>query len=372
MGQSVGQMLTAKQLPTLGDGRHGDGHGLYFYVRGNSRTWIYRYQFNGKRRDMSLGRYPEMSLREARLARSAAQIERDPMEGRQAGAETVASMTDAAFEAIKPDLKRDGEAGRWMSPMSTHIIPALGRRDVTSITAADIHATLKPIWRTKTSAAEKALQRLGIVLRHAAAKYPGQVDVTAIQNARTLLGSQGHRVTHIASMPWTDVPAFYGSLGWTGAGLALRLLILTAARSAPVRLATVDQFDGDVWTVPGENMKSGDPFRVPLSDAAQQVVQRALPLARDGYLFVGHKGRPLSDMAMSGVMKRAGLAYRPHGFRSSFRDWCAENGEDWTLAEVALDHRVGGKVQRSYQRSDLLDQRRPVMDRWAAWVVGGS
>ncbi|MCU9839164.1 integrase arm-type DNA-binding domain-containing protein [Ruegeria sp. WL0004] len=375
VGQNVGK-LTAQTIKGLGDGTHQDGSGLFLKIRGKSKTWTYRYQLEGRRRDMVLGKYPDMSLKEARMARNDAYRAKengvDPIDARSSHREiaTVSEMVSEAFNAIRGDLKRGGKAGRWMSPMNTHIIPKLGDKDVTSITGADIHATLAPIWRTKTSAAEKALQRLGIVLRHAAAKYPGQIDMSATVNARTLLGSQAHRVEHIPAMPWADVPAFYARLGTTGAGLALRMLILTAARSTPVRLATVDQFDADVWTVPGENMKSGDPFRIPLSSEAQRIVTHAAPLARGGYLFVGHRGKPLSDMSMTQVMKRAGLPYRPHGFRSSFRDWCADHGEDWNLAEVALDHRVGGKVQRSYQRSDLLDRRRPLMERWGAWVAG--
>nr|WP_302477858.1 site-specific integrase [Ruegeria arenilitoris] len=166
-------------------------------------------------------------------------------------------------------------------------------------------------------------------------------------------------------MPWKDVPAFYKSLGTNTAELALRLLILTASRSAPVRLAKLDQFDGDTWTIPAENMKGGKEFRIPLSEEAQSIVEFARPLAHDGFLFCAVRRKPISDMAMTAVMKSRGLVYRPHGFRSSFRDWCAETGQDWHLAEASLDHQVGGKVQRAYQRSDLLEQRRPLLYQWS-------
>ncbi|WP_367648313.1 tyrosine-type recombinase/integrase [Ruegeria arenilitoris] len=368
-GNSAGK-IKAAQVTKLPDGRHSDGRGLYLYVTGSSRSWFYRYtDHNKKRREMSLGTVEVLTLKEAREKRDEMAISRsrgrDPMAERAKGGRTVAELVDEAFEAIKPNLKDGGNAGRWMSPVRVHILPKLGHRDITTLTSVEVRDVLEPIWRTKTSAAAKAMDRLGITMRHAAAKFPGEVDATVVPNARILLGSQGHKVQHIPAMPWKDVPAFYKSLGTNTAELALRLLILTASRSAPVRLAKLDQFDGDTWTIPAENMKGGKEFRIPLSEEAQSIVEFARPLAHDGFLFCAVRRKPISDMAMTAVMKSRGLVYRPHGFRSSFRDWCAETGQDWHLAEASLDHQVGGKVQRAYQRSDLLEQRRPLLYQWS-------
>ncbi len=372
-GKAAGK-LKAAQVMRLPDGRHSDGRGLYLYVTGASRSWFYRYtDETKKRREMSLGTVEVLTLKEAREKRDELAISRsrgrDPMKERAKGGRTVEELVKEAFEAIKGGLKNDGKAGRWMSPVNIHIIPTLGKKDVTKLTAIEVRDALAPIWRTKTSAAAKAIDRLGITMKHAAAKFPGEVDATVVPNARILLGSQGHKVKHIPAMPWADVPAFYQSLGTNTAELALRLVILTASRSAPVRLAKLDQFDGDTWTIPAENMKGGQEFRIPLSEEAQSIVEFARPLARDGFLFCAVRGKPISDMAMTKLMRSRGLVYRPHGFRSSFRDWAAETGQDWTMAETSLDHQVGGKVQRAYQRSDLLEQRRPLLNKWSNLIL---
>ncbi|SDL57733.1 tyrosine-type recombinase/integrase [Aliiruegeria lutimaris] len=371
-------ILSETKCKNLEDGKHSDGRGLYLFVRGASRTWSLRYTDpSGRRREMSLGVYPDVSLKAARAKRDEARTGLaegyDPQAVRQAVEDrTVATITAKCFDAIKGDLKGNGEAGRWLSPVNTHILPKLGGMDITKLTATQVRDALSPVWRSKTSASEKALQRLGIVMRHAAAAFPGEMDLQVVQNARILLGSQGHKVTNIPAMPWADLPAFYAKLGETPTELAMRLLILTASRSRPVRMARVEQFEDGVWNIPAENMKNSQSFRVPMSEEARRVVEAAVPLARDGFLFCAYRGKPISDAAMAKFLDRAGLEYRPHGFRSSFRDWAEEHGEDWTLAEVSLAHSVGTKTQRSYQRSDLLEQRRLLMDRWAEWVTHTS
>ena len=194
--------------------------------------------------------------------------------------------------------------------------------------------------------------------------------MTVVPNARILLGSQGHQITNIPAMPWSEVSTFYATLGRTPTELALRLLILTASRSGPIRLAREQHFDGATWSIPGELMKNSLPFRIPLSKEAQVVVELARPLARNGFMFCALRGKPISDAAMAKMLTRRGVIYRPHGFRSSFRDWAAETAEDGTLAEVSLAHAVGTKTIRAYQRSDLLEQRRGLMTRWAEMIDG--
>ncbi len=376
-------ILTASKLKKMSEGTHSDGRGLYFFVRGDSRTWSLRYTAGGRRREMSLGVYPDVGLAEARQrrdeARQALSAGTDPQAARkQAEERTLAVLAEQAFEAIKGDLKNEGKAGRWKSPLKTHILPTLGGVDVTTLTARQVRDVLAPIWRTKTSASAKALDRLGIVMRHAAAAYPGEVDLEVVPSAKVLLGSQGHTVTHIPAMPWAEVPTFYATLGNTPTELAMRLLILTASRSAPIRFAHVDQFDGETWVIPGANMKFrkskqrqvAPDFRIPLSDEAQRVVELARPLARDGFLFCAHKGKPISDAAMAKFLDREGLPYRPHGFRSSFREWATKTKQNWMIAELSLAHLVGNKTERSYERADLLEERRPLMQEWSDHVSG--
>lgn len=219
--------------------------------------------------------------------------------------------------------------------------------------------------------ARKAMNRLGIVLRHAAA-LGLEVDLQATDKAKALLGAQRHTATNVPAMNWREVPAFYQSLdGGSITELALRLLILTAVRSNPLRHLHVDQIDGDVWTIPATAMKgrvgATSDFRVPLSAEAQAVVAEARKFARDGFLFPGAKRGVISDMTMTAYMDRRGLSERPHGFRSSFRDWTAEaTNTPREVAETCLGHVAGGAVERAYRRTDFLEQRRALMERWAA------
>jgi integrase len=233
-----------------------------------------------------------------------------------------------AFESRKAELKGDGKAGRWFSPLELHILPKLGKRPVAEITQVDIRDALEPIWHTKASTATKAADRLKIVMDHAAA-LGLDVDLQAVAKAKKLLGRQRHAVTSIPSLPWREVPAFYATLEEpTITHLALRLLILTGLRSRPVRYARLDEIDGDVWTVPAENMKArvgaAKEFRVPLSSEAQ-ARDRACPALRERRLPVSvhaqgrHQRR--HDVAPDGAQRHGGA---PHGFRSSLRTWLAE------------------------------------------------
>jgi integrase len=208
-------------------------------------------------------------------------------------------------------------------------------------------------------------------MRHAAA-LGLDVDIQATDKALALLGRQRHVPQHIPAMPWQEVPAFYQSLsGGSVTELALRLLILTAVRSYPLRHIHEDQVDSDIWTIPAEAMKGRvgavTDFRVPLSAEALAVVQEARKFARDGYLFPGLRKGVISDMTMTKLMDRRGMEARPHGFRSSFRDWTAEaTNTPREVAETALGHVSGGSVERAYRRTDFLEQRRALMELWAS------
>lgn len=280
-----------------------------------------------------------------------------------------------AFESRKAELKGDGVAGRWFSLLELHVLPKLGKVPVSDIDQNDIRDALAPIWHTKAETARKAMNRLGICLTHAAA-LGLEVDLQATEKARALLGRQRHKVQNVPSMSWRDVPAFYTSLSdGSVTRLALRLLILTGVRSGPVRFMKEDQIQGDVWTIPAEGMKGRKDetadFRVPLSEEAQAVLQSARRHARAGYMFPSVRKGVLSDATMARLIERRGMVERPHGFRSSLRDWLAETTEaPHEVAETILGHVAGGAVVRAYRRTDFIDQRRVLLDRWAKYVVG--
>lgn len=378
--------LSAKGVISLEAGKHADGGGLWLNKASrDSGKWFFRFTVHGKRREMGLGSYPAVSLAQARRkaeeARVLAQGGRDPIKARekaereaQRNLHILSDIALDAFEARKADLKDDGKAGRWFSPLELHVLPRIGKMPVAEIDQIDIRDTLSPIWHEKADTARKAMNRLSLCLKHAAA-LGLEVDLQATEKARALLGKQRHEAKHIPAMPWTEVPEFYQCLNaGTVTHLALRLLILTGARSKAIRFAHLDQFQGDVWTIPAELMKGRkgqtSDFRVPLSHEAQDVVEEAKRHTRDGFLFPSYRKGVISDATMSKHMASMGLDYRPHGFRSSFRDWIAEaTSAPHDVAETAIGHTVGGNVERAYRRTDFLEQRRALHERWGQFLT---
>lgn len=378
--------LSARGVATLGPGKYADGAGLWLIKRDDGGAqWVLRYTIHGRRREMGLGNLAQVSLKEARETadrwRAIVRAGKDPIKERERerreAARNIHLLKDIAkdaFEARKAELKGDGKAGRWFTPLELHVLPKLGKTPVAEIDQVDIRDVLAPIWHEKAETARKAMNRLGIVMKHAAA-LGLDVDLQAVDKARALLGKSRHKAAHIPAMPWKEVPAFYASLGdGSVTHLALRLLILTGARSTPLRFITEDQIDGDVWTIPGETMKgrrdATPDFRVPLSSHALAVIEQARRHARGGFLFPGSVKGVVSDMTLGRHMERAKLPYRPHGFRSSLRDWIAEETETpHEVAEMVLAHVVGGAVERAYRRTDYLEQRREIMEKWGAFLT---
>ncbi|UTH49095.1 integrase arm-type DNA-binding domain-containing protein [Loktanella salsilacus] len=377
--------LSASGAKAASAGKHADGAGLWLHKRDDGGAqWVLRVTAHGRRREMGLGAFPAVSLKAAREAADAARaVVRqglDPIKERERqqreAARNIHMLSDIAldaFESRKAELKGDGTAGRWFSPLELHVLPKLGRVPVADIDQKDIRDTLAPIWHTKAETARKAMNRLGIVLRHAAA-LGLDVDLQATEKAKALLGKQRHTVTNVPAMNWRDVPAFYQSLGGSITELALRLLILTAVRSGPLRMMHVDQIEGDIWTIPAAAMKgrlgATSDFRVPLSAEAQAVIAEARKFARDGFLFPGARRGVISDMTMTAYMDRRGLSERPHGFRSSFRDWTAEATQTpHDVAETCLGHTTGGTVERAYRRTDFLEQRRVLVESWSNRII---
>ena len=370
-------------------GKHCDGAGLWFVKREDGGAqWFLRVTVHGRRREMGLGGFPEVTLAKARDAadrwRAVAKGGRDPVKEREREAReamradaTLKSVALEAFEARKAELKGDGTAGRWFSPLQIHVLPKLGGVPVDELDQRDIRDTLAPIWHTKAETARKALNRLAIVLRHGAAMGL-DVDLQATEKAKALLGKSRHEAKHIPALPWQDVPTFYASLSEpTPTHLALRLLILTGVRTGPLRHLRLDQLDGDVWTIPGEAMKGRKgataDYRVPLSGEALRVIDGARPFARNGFLFANTRKGVISDMTLSRHMQRRGLEARPHGFRTSLRTWLAEATDaPHGVAEAMLAHVTDSGVVRAYRRTDYLEQRSALAERWADHVTGGA
>jgi integrase len=366
--QHILSHIAARNAPP---GRYGDGAGLWLHKRERARgKWVLRYFLKGRRREMGLGPWPDVSIADARAAaaeaRATLRAGQCPIEARRQQHRVIARLTVAqaiasCFEARKAQLKGDGAAGRWLSPLNVHVIPKIGDRAIEDVDQHALRDLLAPIWHTKPEAAAKALNRLSLTFTHAAALGLA-VDLQACLKARALLGKQRHETEHIPALSYTDAPKFYQWLGTldTTASRALRFLMLTLARTSEVRLATSDEIEGEVWSLSAKRTKTNESRRIPLVAEAQ-----ALVAGRSGHLFAAYRGKPLSDMAMTALMDRAGLSARPHGFRSTFRTWAEEcTKADFETKEACLGHAVDVGVVGAYQRSDRLAKRRKLLEAW--------
>ena len=383
--------LTAISIKKAPDGKLGDGGGLELRKKGESGKWVWRYSITGKRREMGLGSYPEVSLGEARKIRDKWALMlaqgKDPISERQAEQDAIRrefEKNDPPLEALAADvldarkasLKGDGKAGRWISPLEQHVFPKIGHKPISTIHQSDIRSALAPIWKSKHPTATKAIDRLRIIFRQG--RLMGyDCDPFTIDAAKHMLGDVIHDVDPIPATPWQEIPNLYARLENTGqVAQCLRFMILTLVRASGCRGATFDEFSDDVWTVPAARMK-GRPgkvsdFRVPLTDQAQHLVEHQRALGGT-YLFSAQRGMPVTDSSLSKHMREMGEAGRPHGFRTSFRTWVQDTDAcSWEVSETVLAHTIGNKVERSYARSDLLERRRIVMQKWADFVTGSS
>lgn len=380
--------LTVVGIKNAADGKLYDGAGLILIKDGSGGKWVYRYSHLGRRRDMGLGPYPTLSLAQARSIRdewaNVLAQGGDPIDERNRRQEeevaarskldpTFKEAVDLTFEARKDGLRGDGKRGRWMSPLTLYVIPKIGNKKVSAISQEDIRRAIAPIWRKKHPTAQKAIQRTRIVFEYA--RLMGvECDPFTVDAARHLLGVVHHRVEHQRSTPWQDIPELYARLSDEGSSAScIRWAILTLVRSHGCRGARFDEIKGDVWTVPAERVKGSvstvRDFRVPLSQPALEIARRAAEYSGE-FLFPSYRKGHITDQALTKMLRRMGETGTVHGFRTSFRTWVQDTDAcGFEVAETVLGHSIGGKVERSYARSDLLDRRRIVMEKWAAFVT---
>lgn len=393
MGHGVGRerhRLTAAGVKAAREGTLHDGGGLMLHkAEAGSGRWVWRYQLGGRRRDMGLGSWPTVPLAQARRVRDEwAEVlaaGRDPVaerDARRAAARleaqrddpTLREAAERTLEALAPTLKEGGERGRWMSPLAVHVLPKLGARRVSSLTERDVEDVLRPLWQAKPETAKKVRQRLRLILtRGRLSGWP--CDPLVVDRAALRLGEVHHVGTPIAATPWQDVPALYARLSRPLVShAALRLALLTVVRLDAVRGIRATEIAGDVWTVPVARVKGRvgkvEAFRVPLPPPALALVAELAETATGDLLLTGPRGGAVSDRAMELALDDLGEAGRPHGFRTAFRTWAQDTRlVPWDVAETALGHRFAGKVERSYARSDLLEQRREAMALWSEHVL---
>ena len=378
--------LTAAKIKSLTKpGMHGDGDGLYLRVApGGSRQWVQRIVVNGKRRDLGLGGYPLRSLAEARDVafqnRRAARLEgRDILaEKRRAVMPTFKVAAERFHEANKAKWRSEKHAKNWIQIVSKYALPVIGERRVDEIEREDVLEILTPLWGAKAETAKRLRRYIRNVFA-AAMAHGYRDDDPADERISAALPRTPKVAAHFRALPYGEISGALEIVSASGASmsakLALRFLVLTAARSGEVRGALWIEIDLEArtWKIPADRMKSSREHRVPLSDEAVATLERAREITEGSDLIFPspvRRGKPLSDMALTKILRDTGLAEKStiHGMRSSFRDWCAECGAPRELAEAALAHSVGG-VEGSYFRSDLFEQRRSIMEAWGTFVT---
>ena len=377
--------LNARKVATAGPGRHGDGRGLFLYVKpSGTRSWVLRYQVMGKRHDLGLGAFPEVSLAMARdralEARRMIQEGQDPIaKKRQAQPKTFKDAALELIESKRPGWKNAKHTAQWSSTLEIYAFPSLGRMQVASIQTADVVGVLKQIWNEKPETANRIRQRIEAVLDYAMA-----LGVRTGDNPARWRGHLDHllpkptkvrSVKHHPALAHTEIAEFMAELSGR-AGVAARALaftILTAARSGETRGAKWSEInlDAKIWTIPPERMKAGKEHRVPLTDAAMAYLE---PKSEDSRLLFESEtkpGKPISNMSMTAVLRRMKHDdITVHGFRSTFRDWAGETtGFPREVIAAALAHGIKDKAEAAYARSDLFEKRRSLMEAWSRRAV---
>ncbi|MEQ8263331.1 integrase arm-type DNA-binding domain-containing protein [Pseudohaliea sp.] len=374
--------LKANQIGTARPpGLVADGGGLYLSTsKTGSQSWVYRFRRNGKLIDRGMGSVEDLSLKEAReLAdecRKAARRGEDPravIRGKDGGV-TFREAAKQYIEAQAPAWRSPKQKPQWESSLKTYADKFIGDMSVDKITTDDVLRVLQPIWYTKTETASRVRMRIEAILAWATvhghregfnpAIWKGHLDLILPPREKV------QKRQHFNAIDYKALPELYSSLGESVSAQALRFTILTCCRTHSVIGARWEEFDEDVWTVPGERMKSGKPFRVPLSPPALAIMEK-LNHGQE-WVFPGLKrGKPLSNMAMLTFLQKKRPGVTVHGMRSAFRDWAAEEtSHPNEVCEMALSHVIRNAVEAAYRRGDLLAKRRVLMNEWAEFVEG--
>jgi integrase len=381
--------LEVSRLTAPGHYAVGGVAGLYLYVLDTgARSWVLRTMVGTKRRHMGLGGYPDVPLAQAREKARAAKAEVDQgvdpigkrieqasqLKAQQATHKTFEEAAKAYIETHEKTWKNPKHRAQWGNTLKTYAYPYIGSLLVKDIDQEHVLKVLEPIWTTKTETATRLRGRIESVLDWATTrKYrSGENPARWRGHLQKLLAapSKIQEVVNHKAVPYEDMAQFMADLR-TREGLAARALefaILCASRSGEVRGALWSEIDQEkaIWIIPAERMKAGKEHRVPLSAPAVKLLE-ALPRSDNSDLvFVGSNDKPLSDMALTAVMRRMEVDAVPHGFRSTFRDWagdCTNHPKD--VAEFALAHTLSSKVEAAYRRGDALEKRRQMMEDWA-------
>ena len=404
MGQFVGRAMARKveRLKPLAveklkkPGMYPDGKGLYLRITDSgAKSWIFRFMLSGRAREMGLGGYNRQSNALADAREAVAEYHKllragtDPIEHKKAqtAARNLEDARSKTFDQCAADYIQAHRAGwsnekhakQWENTLATYASPTLGKLAVQDIDISLILRVLEPIWKTKTETATRVRGRIESVLDWATVRGYRQGENPArwkgYLNKALPKPNKVRTIQHHPALPYEDIPKFMPELaGHKGVSArALEFTILTASRTGEVLPAKWDEFDltKKIWTVPKERMKAREEHRVPLATRALAILSELEKTATSEYVFPSTRyNRHLSKMAMSSVVKRMGRkGITVHGFRSTFRDWVAERtNAPNQVAEAALAHSIGNRVEAAYRRRDLLAKRAKLMEDWSRYT----
>lgn len=385
--------LEVKKLTEPGQHPVGTVPGLRLFIKPTgAKSWVLRTMVGTKRSDIGLGSYPAVTLAEAwQRARDAlAEIRKgnNPISERKRNRDaiqwTFKACALAYIEVFRPSWKNPKHAQQWENTLETYVYPHFGDKHVKDVDTEDVVSAIKPHWSTKNETINRVRNRIELVLSWAAAQgyrpkgfnpagWRGHLDQVLPKPSKV------NKRTSFEAVPIDDMFAFMHRLAMIEGTSArcLAFTILTACRSGESRGALWSEIDLDaaIWSIPGTRMKSGRPHRIPLSDRACSLLDGLSRLVNDDLepidlVFPGLAGdKPLSDMSLTACMRRMGLTAVPHGFRSTFTDWCAERtAYPAEVREMALAHAIGNETEAAYRRGDLFDKRRNLMNEWSGFL----
>jgi len=373
-------------------GRHTDDKtkGLHLWIKPSmQKYWIFRYTLNGTRQGMGLGAFPDVGLKEAREravdARSKVNKGINPILEKKKAAQPVKINEAPVFEkfalayveAMRPKWRNAKHGDQWVSTIKRYVFPIIGDMALDEVDTTHILQILQPIWLTKAETASRLRGRLerilsaAITLKHRLTVNPA-IWKGHLEN---LLPPQKSSDKHHEALPYKQIPEFMFSLREMDSlsSLALEFSILNASRTGEVINGLRSEIDGTVWTIPSHRMKAGKPHQIPLSQRSLDILTIAKSIdPHSNYLF-SRNGKSLSNMSMLMMVRRLRKNLTVHGFRSTFRDWIAEETHHSSeVAEMALAHVIGNKVERAYRRGNLFEPRRRLMNEWADFCQNGT
>ncbi|UUX48919.1 integrase arm-type DNA-binding domain-containing protein [Nisaea acidiphila] len=376
--------LTAKTVKSLKDpGLYGDGNALYLRIGPKGgKSWILRTVVHGRRRDIGLGSAGLVSLAEAReLAIDYRRIARnggDPIAEKRRKTIRFSDAIKTVHENNRGAWSSEKHADKWLASLQRYAEPTLGDMPIEKIGISEVLEVLTPIWTEKSDTAKRVKQRLSTIFDWArgAGYYHSENPTNGIERA---LPTVKRSVEHMRALPWRELPSFMKQLS-EREGLSARtleFLILTATRSGEARGARWSEIQNGLWVLPKERMKADKPHRVPLTGKALEVLEAVRGLDTELVFPSDRRGkgghaRPQSDQVFARLLERMKRTdFTVHGLRSTFRDWCSEyDHAEREVAEAALAHALGDKVERAYARSDMFDRRKELMERWERFCLG--